>query len=267
MLRSTWRCSALAFGAIVLTAGLANAQDDTIRLGRSSADDSTFKRLDLKANDDSEVSTTGYRGGFHGGGFHGGYGGGYHGGYGYRVGYYGGHHGYYGGYRGYYGGYRGGFAIGFGYGYRPYYGYGYGGYYPYYSSYYYPSYYGYSSYPSYYYGGYCGISDSYAAPAPVVTQLSVRPTVVMPRIQDDNLLPNPVPANPNGAYRYDGGPDNPVPMPREQAAPKQPIERQVSLPAAPAVKKYTYAAYGEQPGPVVQPRDEGKTLIVKGAPK
>jgi hypothetical protein len=59
-------------------------------------------------------------------------------------------------------------------------------------------------------------------------------------------------------YPYDGGPADPVPMPKApqteekkpSAPPMVPLEgRTVSLPAKPAAKpKYTYPAYGEEPG-------------------
>jgi hypothetical protein len=57
-------------------------------------------------------------------------------------------------------------------------------------------------------------------------------------------------ANPAGAFRYDGGPANPVPLPKADAAPSTPAAPAatglpVSLKAKPA-RPYTYKAYGEK---------------------
>jgi hypothetical protein len=64
----------------------------------------------------------------------------------------------------------------------------------------------------------------------------------------EQLMP---PATPDGGstYPYDGGPDNPVPMPKRTApAPLKvaPGGKVVSLP--PKREKLAYPAYGEQPG-------------------
>ena len=67
----------------------------------------------------------------------------------------------------------------------------------------------------------------------------------------------------DGTFRYDGGPNQPVPMPKQEVAPKA-TERLVSNPAP---KKYTYAAYGEESGPQPQPRNDAKTYVVKGTVK
>jgi hypothetical protein len=66
----------------------------------------------------------------------------------------------------------------------------------------------------------------------------------MPRIDDSNVPPSPRQLNPNGPFQYDGGPKDPVPMPKPDVSPKvQTNERFVSLPGA---KRYSYAAYGEK---------------------
>jgi hypothetical protein len=66
-----------------------------------------------------------------------------------------------------------------------------------------------------------------------------------------DLLPLPTPI-PRGTYRYDGGPQNPIPMPKADPAPagKPPLAvppdgKVVSLKPKPT--KFTYPAYGETP--------------------
>lgn len=298
MFAKMWR-SSLAIGAALLTAGLANADGDTIRLvDRPSTAGAAIERLDLRADNNADTVLTrgGHGGGGHGGGFGGhsggygggyrGYGGGYGGGYrSYGGGYYGGYgRSYYGGYgRSYYGGY-GGYGLGYygGYGgyYRPYYyggyggGYGYGGYYG--SGYgygggYYGSGYGYGGG---YGGGYCGISASVTLPGQIVTlgyqnqqpQYATQPQYApqqMPRIEDGNILPSPrqQQPTPGQTFPYDGGPIAPVPMPDTTPSNVTPSERKVSLPAP--TKKYTYAAYGEKPTAPTRFRDDAKTIVVQ----
>lgn len=179
-------------------------------------------------------------------------------GYGDNYGYsgygYGGYGGAYGGYSGYgyggypygggYGGYSGygysGYPYGGGYGSYTGYGYGYGGGY----GYGYPSY-GYDRYYGVGYNTFCNGTQ----PMPPATKLGA------PR----------QPAAPNGGtFQYDGGPNNPAPIP--SSAPARPtIPRDgkfVSLPRessgavhpavlttvrpAPAQPRYTYPAYGER---------------------
>jgi len=201
---------------------------------------------------------------YYGGGYRSYYGGGY-GGYGGYRGYYGGYGGYYGGYRGYYGGYRGY------YGYRSaYYGYAFPRFissYPYCST---PIY---SGAPSVY--DYSPLSiDPCTLSTPVVPSVTLRvgPTTILPssptlpgRVLETpgTTLPPPmtsppgtsVPAPGPGTYLYDGGPTDPVPMPRLEASPTRapemvirPDPRVVSFTSASNGKgKWTYPAYGEQP--------------------
>ena len=270
------RNGAAALSVALLTAGLASADGDTYRLvGQPAVADAPVKQLDLRADNNADTILTrgGGRGGFGGGGFRSGYsggggfrsgysGGGYYGGYG--RGYYGGYGGYYGGYgRGYYGGYYRpyyfGLGLGFGYG-----GYGYGGYGGYGGGYYgYSSPYYYYSTPYYYGNTYYGVSGGVSTPAIVTLNYNTTQPQQMPRI-DDNIPLSPRQAvpqiSPDGTYRYDGGPDNPVPAPKQVAPPAPtPTERNVSIPAP---KKYTYGAYGEQSGPKPTPRDD-KSIVVK----
>jgi hypothetical protein len=171
--------------------------------------------------------------------------------------------GYYSGYYGY-GYYRPSFYYGYSY-YRPSFYYGYSSYYPYYyrpSYYYTPSYY-YSPYyyiPSYYYSPYyCPISLKVTAgSSAVVPGGAYQPAQpALPKM--DPLPPTPAqpsqPAQPSdGTFPYDGGPSNPVPMPKGDTVPQGtpnkgfvPGEgRLVSLPVLPPVtQKYTYPAYGD----------------------
>ena len=145
----------------------------------------------------------------------------------------------------------------------------------YYYSSFYPRYnYGYSNfgyssfgYSNYGYGGFCpiGLQEKIGMAASVV-DLALRAkalTAHAPEPYPDydytqpvpsQPLPQPQPANPNGSFRYDGGPSNPVPMPGPDAtAPKaQPVQPtaddgtlQISLPIGQA-NKYRYRAYGEK---------------------
>jgi len=240
---------------------------DTLRLNLPDSTDAPLRNLladyaDLNADTD----LVWHRGGF--GGFRGGYYGGFRGGYGgFRGGYYGGFRGgYYGGYRGYAGfGYRGYYG-----GYYPrYYGYSggyYGGYYPRYygysGGYYgggYPSYYGYSCYPgySYSYYGICATPYAISYSAPVMPRaLSVTPSA--PAAPPDTGTPSapaptvPVPPLPgNGTFQYDGGPTNPVPMPKGDDKPARTIPRGPAVVdimvshQEPTSGKWVYPAYGE----------------------
>jgi hypothetical protein len=76
-------------------------------------------------------------------------------------------------------------------------------------------------------------------------------------------LPQMLP--PGGTYRYDGGPANPVPVPRATPAPPDsgPISadgRPVSLKAKPA---YTYPAYGETLKVAPKPVKPTNTYVIK----
>ncbi|QJW95063.1 hypothetical protein [Frigoriglobus tundricola] len=245
MFRSIWK-SALALGAVLVATGGAGAGDrDTAQLSGGPVSSTTMtlggKGSAAKAATEDTELARGHGGGGHGGGFHGGgHYGGFHGGYGGYRGY---HGGYYGGYRGYYGGY-----------YRPYY---YGGFYrPYYAGYYgygfgygYPYYYPY--YPTYYpnYIGvgvgsvYVGISGGTAVSGAVTVPLG-NTNFARPASQ-----PATQPAAPSGdgTFPYDGGPSNPVPLPKTdpQATPSATVtDLPISL--KPKAAPYKYKAYGEK---------------------
>jgi hypothetical protein len=207
--------TALATG-LMLAGGGASWASDTIRLGGPSAQDS------IQGGTDTELVWwgRGWHGrGYYGRGYYGGYGRAYYGGYGYGRGY---------GYGGYgYGGY--------GYGYRPYY---YGSYYrPYYyggGSYYSPYYYGGgygggyggSYYSPYYYSSYypcSGISVPTLAFQPNGTSSNpLRSPSYMPPVTNGNGNSNSNGngnGNGNGTYPYNGGPNNPVPLPNDGTTP------------------------------------------------
>ncbi len=142
-------------------------------------------------------------------------------------------------YRPYYGGYYWpGRAVAFGLSFWP----------AYYSSYYYsPPAVIYSA-PAYPYTYPAEISVS---PVPSTTILSTPRT--LPAAPPVELAPPPaVRPSPDGTYPYDGGPQNPVPLPKVEPAPTAvppapvvPGGRVVSLP--PSSGKYTYLGYGEKP--------------------
>jgi hypothetical protein len=243
MLRRALAKGALATLAWVCWSGSAQAADIT----PSTADDEA-QTLTLEWNGDAEtVPVRSYTGRGYGGHGYGGRGygwGGYAGrgfrwggyaGRGYGWGGYGGRY-FYGGYRGFYGyrpynyGYRygygryypWGFGLGLGY---PYYGYGYG-YWPYYTSYYsYPavSYY-YNPYAAYYYTPPVYYSDYGTIGGdvmPYASTLSTAPPSSESRLRSEPLGP-PRPHTPTqDGYYYDGGPANPVPLPKADPTPKQ----------------------------------------------
>jgi hypothetical protein len=178
--------------------------------------------------------------GYHG--YHGHYGWG--GGYGYR-GYYGG---YYGGYRPYYGGFYSSYSF-----YRPsfYYSSFYRPYY--YSSFYYPTFPVYSSYYSFGYGPsfYLGIGGGATSGAPAVTLggSSFAPPAVS---GSEPARPMAPPVAPDGTFPYDGGPANPVPLPKADpnaippANPSNATDLPISGKPKPAATPYKYKAYGEK---------------------
>ncbi len=220
MIWNTWK-PALTLSAVLVVSGAAGADDsDTLRT--SDGAPSTTMTLggrgtaEQAATEDNELAR-GYR-----------YYGGYRGGYGY------------GGYRGYYssGSYTSYRTYNVGY-YRPAY---------YYTPrVYYPTYYQtYPVYPTYYSGCSTGVGFTLgiggnAAPAvPLGTSLS-RP------------IPQPMapPAAPgDGTFRYDGGPANPVPMPKAdpQTIPPAGTSASNDLPVSLKSKTspYKYKAYGEK---------------------
>jgi hypothetical protein len=143
------------------------------------------------------------------------------------------------GYRGFYGGYCGGYGVSY-YSYAPVF-------YPpvYYSSF---SYYGPTCYYRPYYGGfgggfYMGINGTdkdASAPAVSLNRAAAANPAVTTRTEA-----------PGDPFRYDGGPANPVPLPRPDAAPKSQAAPAatglpVSLPRAKPAGPYTYKAYGEK---------------------
>jgi hypothetical protein len=172
--------------------------------------------------------------------------------------------------RGYYHGYNRGFYGGYG-GYGGYSSFSYYSYRPaYYASYYQPycyrpyyngysnGYYGGYGYGSYYgYGGgygrgfYIGISgkeEDASAPA-VSLNLAVAKNPVAaapPRATEQPAAPSAA----GGTFRYDGGPANPVPLPKPDATPKTAVPSSPGLPVS--LKKetssspYRYKAYGEK---------------------
>src|SRR5262249_52782821 len=62
------------------------------------------------------------------------------------------------------------------------------------------------------------------------------------------ILPVPNPTPDAGPSPYDGGPKDPVPLPRPDTAPPPPPpdERSAALPGTPT--RFAYPAYGEEPG-------------------
>jgi hypothetical protein len=269
MLRNTWK-PALALGAVLATSGAVSAADrDTIPLfGGSSSTTMTLGGQGTAAQaatEDNEL-THGYK--YRYGGYRGGYGFGYYGGYRGYYGGYGGYRGYgrhYAGYGGYYGGYRGGYYGGYrGYGYAGYYG----GYRPYYGgyssfSYYQPAYYSsyYASYPvysAYYDCGpsiYLGVGGATGIGAPVVTLGTdfARPAEVAQPAPEAAQPMVPPSAPGNGTFPYDGGPANPVPLPKADPNAMPPVnpaliatDLPISLKPKSAVSPYRYKAYGEK---------------------
>jgi len=234
-------------GALLLLVSSLQAGDNVRLSMPGSVDAPTLNLKATNADLDTDTEAAYWRGGYYGG-YRGGFSGGYRGyGYGGYRGYgYGGYRGYgYGGYRGYgYGGYRGyGYGGYRGYGYGGYGGYGYGGY-----GYYRPRYYG------GYYGGYYGIS--YYPIAVVCTDSTPRILETAPATPYQTL-PTPTPATPdlpdpvkpNGTFEYDGGPKEPVPMPRAMEVPvRRPLIVDELMVSQPSTKsgKLVYPAYGEK---------------------
>jgi hypothetical protein len=240
-----WRGLAAGALAAVVFAWTAPARaGDTVKLGLDKSSTPTTT-LELKPGDDADTTLAHWHAHYYGGGYH--------------VGHYGYGSFYRGGYASFY---HGGF-------YSPrFYGYGRSFYFPRFYSYsagfYGPSVSFYSS-PSYYY------SPPIYYSTPSFCPISLSANVQVP-IDPTNVLPPPMtPANPGfGTYPYDGGPANPVPMPRAEpgptnAPPKAVVpgdERPVSLPAK--AGKYNYLAYGEKPGQVE--KEETPTFLVRLEP-
>ena len=236
-----WRKLAVSTAVLLAAAGWSRAgADDILRLDGKG--DATNLTLGAKAEADNLLVRGGHGGGYHSAG---------------RYGYHGYHH--YGAFR--YGGYHhyGAYRYGYPRYYRPYYG---GYYWPwravafglsfwpgYYSSYYYnPPAVIYSS-PVYPYTYPAEISVS---PVPSTTILGTPRT--LPAAPQPEIAPPPAKKPPaDGTYPYDGGPQNPVPLPKKvepapTAVPPVPLVpggRVVSLPRS--SEKYTYLGYGEKP--------------------
>jgi hypothetical protein len=243
--------AALVVGASASPAGA----DDTFRLDIRRANPALVPGLD----DLDETQTVhGWRRGFYGRSFYGGF---------YRP-YYSSFY-----YRPYYYPRFYGSSFGFAYSrpfyssfYAPYYNFGYGSFgygFNYYRPYVYSSFY---SSPSFYYSPYyyCPIGDSVPA-MPYATGNGPAYTVLTPYRNSSPSYPNETMPYSNGTaprsngsaapeptYPYNGGPQNPVPMPDARPAtpqsapprPTVPLEgRAVSLPRE--QHKYTYPAYGE----------------------
>jgi len=231
MTRNIWK-PALALSAVLAVSGAASA-DDTRPLAPAPSTTMTLGGKGTAAQavvEDNELT--------HGRGYRGYYGWG--GGYGYR-GYYGGYGGYYSGYRGYYGGYSS-----FSY-YRPAY---YSSFYyarPYYSSFYYPTFPVYSTYYSYGPSLYLGIGGGLASGAPTVT---LGESFARPPAMTQPMAPPTAPGD--GTFPYDGGPINPVPLPKGEpqtippANPSNATDLPISVKPKAATTPYKYKAYGEK---------------------
>jgi hypothetical protein len=137
-----------------------------------------------------------------------------------------------------------------------YYGNGYGGRYygnGYYNSYYRPSYFnGYG-------GGYYRMAltkEPYGGSVGSFTSAAPNRPVERTGNSDQNMLPPPK----DPAFRYDGGPANPVPLPKidtqpQKSAPIDPTQGRIAaLPSQPT--RYTYRAYGEKAVPTVLSKED-----------
>jgi hypothetical protein len=237
MRRSTWIGAAAGLLGVLLAAPATRADDDTVRLGGNIDAKTTTLAFDGQSD---TLLMRGVRGGFgHHHGFVHGHRFVHHHGFGYaRFGFYGGYRGFYGG--GYYGA---------GY-YRPYY-------YGYYNSCYYAPYAYVSPYytyrPSAYYvsGSYYPVNGDVQG----YQAQTLKPTFYQAHSQQYQ----PMPPAEGGTFPYDGGPVNPIPLPKGDQAPiYQPVPktvpgdgRLVSLPAAQPAKTgssgFAYPAYGQQP--------------------
>jgi hypothetical protein len=265
-MRPTWAAVAAGVLGMLLAAPATRADDDTVRLGGNIEAKTTTLSYDGQSD---TVLTRGARGGFgfhHGGFHHGGFHVGHHFGH-FHGGYYR-NHGYGYGYGGYYAAYRPYYGYGYGYGgygYGGYGGYGYGCYQPYvyYSSpYYYPAY-------TYVNSCYTYAPPVYSTPGYSYYPMSAQVQVGQPQIGKTlYLAPNqqpvqpmpPVNGNGKGTFPYDGGPANPIPLPKgagDQTPAGQPLPKQiptdgrlVSIPASQPAKTgssgFAYPAYGEQ---------------------
>jgi hypothetical protein len=260
---------------LVILAGAASASaGDTIRLGGPATDAATM-RLGGSAESNGDLfaaaaHSSGHHGGGHGSFHHsGGHGSFHHGGFNHGSFHHGGfnhgsfHHGFHHGsfyhHNRFWGGYYWPYLYS-AFAYRPYW----------YSSFYYPAYYyaPYASYPSYYY--------SYPAAvyvAPCAADATVAPefvtlggTAISP-IQGAPITPQI--RNGNGAYRYDGGPREAIPMPSRESAPAvtppAPPEPKLKLVTLSGNTQYTYRAYGET-NQTTAPASDTRLVSTKTAP-
>jgi hypothetical protein len=239
MIRHIWK-PVFALGAVLAVSGAASAGDRDTQQLAGGAGIGTTMTLGGKgtaaqaATEDNELTHGRRYGGYYG------WGGGY-----------GGYRGYYGGYRGsYYGGYRGGYYGGYG-GYRSYYSnyysFGYRPSYYYAPRVYYPTYY-YQPFPvytTYSYGSgiYLGIGGGAGSGAPTVP---LGESFARPPAMAQPVAPG------DGTFPYDGGPANPVPVPKADAQPIPPAnpssatDLPISLKPKTAPTPYKYKAYGEK---------------------
>jgi hypothetical protein len=238
-----WRSLAAGALAAVVFAWTAPARaGDTVKLGLDKSATPTVT-LELKPGDDAEATLAHWHAHYYGGGF-------------YHAGHYGYGHAYY--HVGHYGyGFSPAYYYPRRYGYSSFY---YGGFYPRY--FYSPTVTYYSQTPVYYY------SQPLYYSAPYCSPIGLSATLQTP---GDQMPPPMTQVNPGlGTYPYDGGPANPVPMPKVDPAPtnvppKAVVpgdERPVALPARSG--KYSYLAYGEKPGQVE--KDETPALVVRMEP-
>jgi hypothetical protein len=97
-------------------------------------------------------------------------------------------------------------------------------------------------------------------------QPAIRGQGLAPMQRADEEQPPQVPPQ-EGIYPYDGGPANPVPLPKVDPLPQRgnPIDpakgRVVSVPAKPA--KFTYQAYGEKPAAPATVFAQDRTILLK----
>jgi hypothetical protein len=235
----SWKKLAVSTAVLLAVAGGSQAgADDILRLGGKG--DAATLTLGSKGEADNLLVR-----GWHGGGYHPAVRYGYRGYHHYGAFRYGGYH-YYGAHRYWYPRY-----------YRPYYG---GYYWPWravaFGLSFWPGYYSYYYNPPVIYSPpvypYTYPAEISVSPVPSTTILSTPRT--LPAAPPLEVAPPPaVRPSPDGTYPYDGGPQNPVPLPKKvepaptavPPAPVVPGGRVVSLPRSSG--EYAYLGYGEKP--------------------
>jgi hypothetical protein len=225
MIRNFWT-PAFALGAVLALSGAAGAEDRPVPPASGTTMTLGGKGTAAQAAAEDTELARGYHRGYYGWG----------GGYGYR--------GYYGGFNSFYRPYYGGFYSSYSF-YRPafYYSSFYRPYY--YSSFYYPTFPVYSSF----YGTsfYLGIGGGVTSGAPTVT---LGGGFAQPAAQPGRPMAPPV--APDGTFPYDGGPANPVPLPKADpnaippANPSNATDLPISGKPKPPATPYKYKAYGEK---------------------